>query len=253
MSEVLNSIRKNLFSSFLLCGPLGTGKISFLRGLCHQFFKKMENSQILHISSMGRFLTTGINKKIDDFQLNHFYSKKLTKIIIFENFESYGNMVQLSMRERMQKQNIKTKFMLVSKFFSKINHAILSRCMKIYFNFIYPNQLLLRFIEILNKENIYISIEILQYSINLNGIKLEHFLEVFFYSLYSIKTNCKKKSYFYHREITFSIYTDNYTKEGKLSVLRKLNFYKFHDFSQEQENFHGKRKQVYSVFPLINF
>jgi len=250
---VLNLFREGKFSSLLFYGPMDCGKISFLNGLCNQFFRKMEQSQILHITSFGKFIGNGLNKKIDDFQSNHFYSKKLTKIIIFENFESLGNMIQLSMRERMQKKNIKTKFWLISKFFSKINHSILSRCVKLYFNLIFPTVSIVRFIEILNKENMCTSIEILQYLINLNKDRIVYLLQTSFYNPYFIGNVSKKSIYFYHQEFTSSVYTDIFTKEGKLIVIRKLKFYEFHDSSLIHETFKKNRKQLFSIIPLIVF
>ena len=72
------------------------------------------------------------------------------------------------MREKMDQTFKNIKFWILSKFFSKINQAILSRCIKICFNYVYSNVKLIRSVEIFNKENTSVFIENLQFLLSFN-------------------------------------------------------------------------------------
>ena len=66
----------------MIYGPLNSGKSILIKGLCRKFLKNFEKTQIMWIPSIENFTGIGLNKKIDDFQLHHFNSDKLTKIIV---------------------------------------------------------------------------------------------------------------------------------------------------------------------------
>lgn len=232
---------------------MNTGKSIFIKGLCRKFFKNYEKTQIMWINSTGKFTSIGLNKKIDEFQLNHFTSEKLTKIIIFENFESLGNSDQMSMRERMQEQNIRVKFWIITKFYSKINQAIISRCIKIQFTSIYPSVRLIRLVEILYKENTYTSLENLQNSINLNKRSGLDSSDTFFFCPYIIKPCYDKMVYFCINKLKLSIYTNHVSREEDFVLYRRMDLYYLLDLLMIQEFFKNYRKHLYFMIPLIGF
>ena len=147
---MLNLLKKNEAISLLIYGPFEVRKMMMIKGLCRQFFGKLEKTQTMYINSVEKFHSLNLNKKLDNFQNSQFCSKTFPKIIILENFESFGNLAQLGMRERMEQKIKKTKFWITTNFFSKINQPILSRCLKIFLNFIFPNLILLNNIHFIN-------------------------------------------------------------------------------------------------------
>jgi AAA+ ATPase superfamily predicted ATPase len=249
----LKLFKENNFSSILIYGPLNSGKSILIKGLCRKFLKNFEKTQIMWIPSIENFTGIGLNKKIDDFQLHHFNSDKLTKIIIFENFEFLGNLGQMSMRERMQQQNIRIKFWVITRFYSKINQAINSRCIKIQFTSIYPNAKLIRLVEISCRENIYNSLENLQNSINLD--KRGEVISSGTFSIlpYITKSCCDKLVYFCINELKRAMYTNNVTREEDFVLNKRMDLYFFFDLLTIKEFFKNYRKQLYYMIPLIDF
>jgi DNA polymerase III delta prime subunit len=250
---VLILFKENIFSSLILYGPLNSGKISLLKNVSHQFFGKYEKMQIMTIKSIGKFQSLGLSNKIDDFRSNHFYPDKIAKIIIFENFGSLGNLAQMSLRERMQKENIKTKFWITTQSFSKINQVILSRCNKLYFNLVYPSLILIRFIEILNKEDILVSIENLQYLVNSNRSTISISLEAFSSNPYNINATIGHRPYFYNQKLSMLMCVDNLTRENNRVLFRKIKFHGFSNYIMSKKSIGNSRRQFYSFLALISF
>lgn len=194
-----------------------------------------------------------LNKKIDNFQNSHFCSKVFPKIIIFENFASFGNLAQMSMRERMEQKYRKIKFWIITSSFSKINQTILSRCLKLYFNFIFPNLTLLRWVEILNKENQVISLEFLQTCLSFYHKKIKKLLMNS--SQFSMigKTNFLKRPFVQYMKCINMVSLDDAAKEEKLVLLRKVKIYLYSDILVKFKMFENLEQTFYSIFPLIDF
>jgi len=249
---VLTLFKENDISSLLIYGPINTGKMAHLKVLCNQFLGGFEKAQTLFINSNGRFQSVGLNKRIDDFQMSHFHSKKLPKIIVFENFETLGNSNQMSMRERIGKKMTNMNFWIVTRFFTKLNQAILSRCLPVHLTFIYPNLGLIRLIEILDKENINISLEWLQYSIDFKKNTTEIFSKAFRYELYVEDKFFNKKTYFYHKKLFSFICFENSSREELIVLLRKIKTFLSMDVSFVREFFKSLDRQLYGLIPLLN-
>lgn len=194
-----------------------------------------------------------LNKKIDNFQNSYFCSKVFPKIIIFENFASLGNLAQMSMRERMEQKHRKIKFWISSSSFSKINQTILSRCLKLYFNFIFPNLTLLRWVEILNKENQVISLEFLQTCLSFDHKKIKK-LPMNSSQFSTIgKTNFLKRPFVQFMKWINMVSLDDAAKEEKLVLLRKVKIYLYSDILVKFKMFENPEQTFYSIFPLIDF
>lgn len=251
--KVLYLFKKNNFPSVLLYGSFDNQKISIIKGVFSQFFKNLKKTQIMHINAIEKTQIANLNKKILDFKQNSFYSKEKMKIIVFENFEFIGNVGQMSMREKMQKIDINTKFWVITKFFSKINQAILSRCVFIHFKPIYPCSNIIRMVEILNKENIHTTIESLQYSVRLNTRGFENFCNFAFYTPYCIDGCLNGEVYFYHYRILNILHHENFTREEKYVFFRKLISNKSSDFPFKEKLKENYINQLHPLISLIKF
>ena len=248
---MLKSYKENNFSCILFYGPLNSEKIYSIKSLSREFFGKVEKIQTLFTNLDGKLKNNELNKKIDDFQLNHFYSKQLTKIIILENFDSLGNLCQMNMREKMDQTFKNIKFWILSKFFSKINQTILSRCIKIYFNYVYSNVKLIRSVEIFNKENTSVFIENLQFLLSFNkNITQNSILNLCFCPPVD-KVYFNKTHDFHHENLKKILFIENLIKEEKIVLFKKLKFYSFCNSFVLNEFFKSSKKEFYHSIPLI--
>ena len=93
--KLLNFFKDNIISSILIYGPSNSGKIEMIKGLCHQFFGKYEKTQVMYIHARGKFQSVDLNRKIDDFQYNHFYPL-LVSLLGFLDFCVYKSRVVAS-------------------------------------------------------------------------------------------------------------------------------------------------------------
>ena len=207
----------------------------------------------MHIDAIEKVQFSDLNKKIIDFQQNHFYSKKQIKIIILENFEYLGNLGQMGMRERLQKRDINSKFWIITRFFSKINQPILSRCVDIHFNLPHPFLMLIRMVEIFNKDNVFTSLESLQYSLGISKRNLEYSLKITPYIPYYVENYFDENVYFYCHKLINILGLDNLTKESKLVFHKKLNFYKPSDLNLKEQLHENHKGQFYQLLSLIFF
>ncbi len=248
---MLKSYKENSFSCILFYGPLNSEKIYSIKSLSREFFGKVEKIQTLFLNLDGKLKNSELNKKIDEFQLNHFYSKQLTKIIILENFDSLGNLCQMTMREKMDQTSKKIKFWILSRYFSKINQAILSRCIKIHFNYVYSNVKLIRSVEIFNKENTPVFIENLQYLLSFKKNFTQNSLLNLCFCSRVDKVYFDKTRDFYHENLKKILSIENLIKEEKIVLFKKLNFYSICNSYGENEFFRGSRKEFYHSIPLI--
>ena len=251
--KLLNFFKDNIISGILIYGPSNSGKIEIIKGLCHQFFGKYEKTQVLYIRAREKFQGVDLNRKIDDFQYNYFYSKKFTKIIVFDNFEYLSSLSQMSLRERMQNESVKTKFWINGESFCRINQAILSRCLILHLNTIFPQSILTRFVEITNKEKTCISLENLQYTKTGNKSGIISTLNNFLSDPYSLESYLSWKPFFYYRDFLTSTYVDIFTKEERLSLFRKLRFYGSNDLLLIKNLYKNPRKHLYFSFVLMRF
>jgi hypothetical protein len=224
-----------------------------IKGLCRQFFGKLEKTQTMYISSVERLHSINLNKKLDNFQNSHFCSKIFPKIIILENFESFGNLAQLGMRERMEQKIRKTKFWVTTNFFSKINQAILSRCLKIFLNFIFPNLILLRWVEILNKKNKAFSLEYLQIYLNLFHRKIVKQSKIISQFYIKRTTIFLERPFFQFIKCIVMTSFNSLIKEEKLVSLRKNKTILFPNIFLQYKMLKNLKKNLYRVLPLIDY
>jgi hypothetical protein len=224
-----------------------------IKGLCRQFFGKTEKTQIMYINSVEKLHSINLNKKLDNFQNNQFCSKIFPKIIILENFDSFGNLAQLGMRERMEQKIRKTKFWVTANFFSKINQTILSRCLKLFLNFIFPNLILLRWVEILNKKNKLFSLEYLQICLNLFHRKIVKQSKIISQICIKRITVFLERQFFQYIKCIIMTSFNNSIKEEKLVVFRKNKNILNPSIFLQFKILKNLKKNLYCVFPLIDF
>ena len=227
--------------------------MSLIKGLCRQFFGNIEQTQTMYIGWSEKFQSINLNKKIDNFQNSHFCSKLFPKIIIFENFASFANLTQMSMRERMEQKIRKTKFWIITHSFSKINQTILSRCLKLYFNFIFPNLTLLRWVEILNKENHIVSLEYLESYLRYfcKKVKKPQLIPSQFSMMR--RSNFSKRLFVQYIKLINTVPFNDPAKEEKLVLLRKVKIFLYSDILFNFKGFKNLKQTFYYIFPLIDF
>jgi len=251
--KVLYLFKKNNFPSVLLYGSLDNQKVSIIKGVFSQFFKNLKKTQTLHINAIEKTQIANLNKKIHDFKQNSFYSKEQMKIIVFENFEFMGNLGQMSMREKMQKTDINIKFWIITRFFSKINQTILSRCVFIHFKPNYPSSTMIRMVEILNKENLCTSIESLQYSLRFNTKGSENFCNLTFYTPYYEDGCLIRGTYFYHYRTSSILQHENFAREEKYVFFKKLFFHNSFEINFKEKLNENYANQLHPLISLIKF
>ena len=120
-------------------------------------------------------------------------------------------------------------------------------------NFIFPNLTLLRWVEILNKENQVISLEFLQTCLSFYHKKIKKLL--INSSQFSMigKTNFLKRPFVQYMKCINMVSLDDAAKEEKLVLLRKVKIYLYSDILVKFKMFENLEQTFYSIFPLIDF
>lgn len=160
--KVSEWLEEESFPHLLLTGTQGTGKTSLINVILNEFFNKqiLIKSDILYINASEETSVDVIRNKVLSFSSS--VSSGNFRVVILEEAEQMSPNAQAALKRIMEDNEDNCRFILTSNNPQKLIAPIHSRCQTIVFHNIDEEQFLLRMIQILEKENIKYTDELLE-------------------------------------------------------------------------------------------
>ena len=152
--------KKELDTHLLLYGAPGLGKSSSINVLIHE----LNIEDVLIINGSDKTGIDDTRKVIDYASIPPMNSK--FKIVVFEEFEKLSTQAQDSLKYVLDNYDNWCKFIFTTNNISKVSEPILTRCQQYNFNTLDLSGFIKRIIEILSKENISFTQDIISDYIN---------------------------------------------------------------------------------------
>ena len=160
LQALRRSLDKDALPHLLFYGPPGTGKTTTILALAREMYGTLSPKNILELNaSEDRGIET-VRHKIPNFI--SLKSDRL-KLIILDEAESMTVEAQAALNRLIETQSQRCRFCLICNDVGKIRHGIQSRCTKIRFNRLSPSQLKKKLYSILEKEQVSIQTEAMDY------------------------------------------------------------------------------------------
>lgn len=152
--------KKTLDSHLLLYGAPGLGKSSSINVLIHEL--GIEDVMIINGSDK-----TGIDdtRKVIDYASIPPFNSEL-KIVVFEEFEKLSTQAQDSLKYVLDNYDKWCKFIFTTNNIAKVSEPILTRCQQYHFNTLDLEGFIKRIVEILAKENITFTQDVISEYVN---------------------------------------------------------------------------------------
>lgn len=147
----------------LLTGPPGTGKTSFIINLARYIYGENYRDFIRDINGSSERGIDTIRNTVISFIQN---KSSKTKLIILDEAEALTNEAQNALKSVIEIYSKWARFCLVCNDSSKIISALHSRCCKLVFTYLDPPMIKQRLSDIVQKENINITEDALEYLVN---------------------------------------------------------------------------------------
>lgn len=181
---VLNSYNKQMFTNMvnmqylpnmLFFGPPGTGKTTTIINLITMYqIKKQEQNKglVIHLNASDDRGIDVIRNQINSFVNSKLFFNTGLKIVILDEVDSMTKNAQQALIYLMNDAYEHTRFFLICNYISKIDESLQSLFIKIKFNHLPKEDILVFLKNIAEKENILFSNDQLQYIQELFGSDL---------------------------------------------------------------------------------
>nr|UXY87862.1 DNA replication factor C complex subunit 3 [Cryptomonas curvata] len=242
--------------NMIVFGPSGTGKTSLIFSIYNELISNKNSYELLEIWGLEEYKTKNTKAIIGDFLNNKFSSIVNTKLIIIKNSDFFSFQIQLFLRKYLENISKFYNFWLLCKFITKINNAISSRCVRIVLKkqgFIKQS---VRFKEVLDKENLNISLETLEKLIDFSKfnfrLQYKYLVENFiFNSKRKIKSLIIQKKFVNYYDKNF--FKDFFFREENFDYLKKILHFKSKSLFAKSFFLHKKKIWFFLNNPIFVF
>jgi DNA polymerase III delta prime subunit len=221
--------------NLIISGSTGSGKNSLIFSLFNNIFYNSNSYEFVELYGIEDYKMKDIKQIIWDFLENKFSLNVNKKIIIIKDSDFFSFQSQLYLRKYLENISKLYNFWLLCKCITKINNAISSRCVRIVLKKQGFIKQTVRIKEILDKENLKISLELVEKLIVFGkfSFRLTYNCLIECLILYSnrkIKSLIIKKEYNNHYK---KIFFKNYLfKEDNFEYIIKNNLIKIKNKSR---------------------
>jgi replication factor C subunit 3/5 len=167
--EKINTLRslieKNEMTHLLFYGPPGCGKTSMIIACAVEMYGQQYKKYILELNASDDRGIETVRKKIPDFVKTA--SNKI-RLVILDEADAMTNDAQSALRRVIEKYSKNSRFCLICNNINKIIPGIASRCTKMRFGYLDPDQIKSKLHDIIKNENVCIDPVALERVINVN-------------------------------------------------------------------------------------
>ena len=160
-----NLISKDQLTHMIFYGTPGTGKTSTILACAREMYGEDYRRYILELNASDERGIETVRKSIPDFVK---ISSSRIKLVILDEADAMTNDAQSALRRIIEIYSKSARFCLICNDINKIITGLQSRCTLFNFGNLSPDQIKIKLVEIIAKENIKISDEAVDHLINIS-------------------------------------------------------------------------------------
>jgi len=150
-----NILKKKYFPNMIFHGPPGTGKTTTIINLINCFNKicnQEKNNNIIHLNASDDRGIDTIRSLIFNFiNCKNMFSENNLKFVILDEVDCITKIAQQALKYIIQSNNKNIRFVLICNYITKIDYSLNNEFIKIRFNKLPENKIIL-FLENINKQ-----------------------------------------------------------------------------------------------------
>lgn len=158
-------ITNNELTHLIFYGYAGTGKTSLILACAHEMYGDQMYKYILELNASDDRGIETVRKKIPDFVKA---SSNKIRLVILDEVDAMTNDAQSALRRVIEKYSKNSRFCLICNNINKIIPGLQSRCTKMRFGYLKPNEIGNKLSDIINREGVKITQPALERLITLN-------------------------------------------------------------------------------------
>jgi DNA polymerase III delta prime subunit len=162
---LLNIIKHSYFPNLLLYGPPGTGKTTTIINLINEYQNKMNEKNkelIIHLNASDERGIDVIRSQINQFVNSNSLFNKGMKFVILDEVDYMTKTAQQALKYLLQHNSSNVRYCLICNYISKIDESLQNDFLRLRFNQLPKNDILLFLENISKKEGLNFDFETLE-------------------------------------------------------------------------------------------